>query len=168
MTEKNEIVGEVLKGIENFKKESIKVLSRLENSKTRIITIEETYKQLKGLDVKQEDMIRESLRCIENELFRAAHILAWSGFIDYLGTLLVDLEPASMDSENLREQFSDFKIIEQAVKLGIVKKLMGRSLKALLTKRNECAHPSDFFPGLNETLGYVSEIIARIRMIQKP
>lgn len=166
MTEKSDILGKVLESIERCKEESIKVLSKLENSKTRIITIEETYKQVRGLNVKQEDIIKESLRCIENGLFRAAHVLAWSGFIDYLGTLVVDLKPEIMGSENLREQFSDYKIIEQAVKLGIVNKLTARSLYALLTKRNECAHPSEFFPGLNETLGYVSEIIVRIRMIQ--
>ena len=44
-------------------------------------------------------------------------------------------------------------------------KLLGKgehkSLQDLLSKRNESAHPSGYKPGLNEALGYVSELLNR-------
>ncbi len=42
-----------------------------------------------------------------------------------------------------------------------------KALKGLLTERNECAHPSDYEPDLNETLGYVSKVLKRVWSLQK-
>jgi len=42
-----------------------------------------------------------------------------------------------------------------------------KALHGLLNKRNECAHPSEYFPDLNETLGYISELLNRIRKIRE-
>ena len=39
-------------------------------------------------------------------------------------------------------------------------------LHGLLTRRNECAHPSTYLPGLNETLGYIAETLNRIEYLQ--
>ena len=38
-----------------------------------------------------------------------------------------------------------------------------KSLHGLLSKRNECAHPSDYEPEFSETIGYVSELLNRIK-----
>jgi hypothetical protein len=45
-------------------------------------------------------------------------------------------------------------------------KTQKKALHGLLNKRNECAHPSDFYPELNETLGYISELFQRIMQMQ--
>ena len=42
-----------------------------------------------------------------------------------------------------------------------------KALHGLLNRRNECAHPSDYFPDLNETLGYLSELFQRIEYLER-
>lgn len=41
-----------------------------------------------------------------------------------------------------------------------------KALHGLLNRRNECAHPSEYFPDLNETLGYIGELFKRIKQLQ--
>jgi hypothetical protein len=40
-----------------------------------------------------------------------------------------------------------------------------KALLGLLNKRNQCAHPSSYFPALNETLGFVSDVLQYIRLL---
>ncbi len=57
-------------------------------------------------------------------------------------------------------------MIEAARDVGLCRKNEVKALLGLLNKRNECAHPSDFYPGLNHTLGFVSELLQRIERLQ--
>ncbi len=41
-----------------------------------------------------------------------------------------------------------------------------RALHGLLQRRNECAHSTDYYPGLNETLGYLAELFQRVTLLQ--
>jgi hypothetical protein len=41
-----------------------------------------------------------------------------------------------------------------------------KALHGLLNKRNECAHPSDFYPDMNGSLGYISELLSRVATLQ--
>ena len=50
---------------------------------------------------------------------------------------------------------------------GLTSKTVTKALLGLLNKRNECAHPSEYYPGLTETLGYVTELLQRIEAIRK-
>ena len=68
--------------------------------------------------------------------------------------------------EELRETVVEFQLIEVTRDLGLCTKTEMKALHGLLNKRNECAHPSDYFPSLNESLGYVSEILQRIGQLQ--
>lgn len=121
-------------------------------------------------------MFREALRCVENGLFRAAHVLAWSGFIDFLEDLIVENIELLKEKrpnwkvsskEELREKYPEFQIIEAAKDMKILTKSEMKALHGLLSKRNECAHPSEYFPDLNETLGYISELLNRIGKINE-
>jgi hypothetical protein len=56
--------------------------------------------------------------------------------------------------------------LEAARDLGLLSKAASKALLGLLSKRNECAHPSGYSPSLNESLGYVSEILGRIEALQ--
>ena len=49
--------------------------------------------------------------------------------------------------------------------LKLLTKAEEKILKGLLSKRNESAHPSGYKPGLNEALGYLSELLNRIPTI---
>ena len=68
--------------------------------------------------------------------------------------------------EDLREKVPEFQIIDAAHTAGLCQKNEAKALQGLLNKRNECAHPSDFYPALNESLGYISELLKRIEHLQ--
>jgi hypothetical protein len=41
-----------------------------------------------------------------------------------------------------------------------------KAMHGLLNKRNECAHADEYDPSVNDTLGYVDELMKRIRNLQ--
>jgi len=69
--------------------------------------------------------------------------------------------------EDLRDIGSDFQVIDVLRDVRLCTRTEEKALKGLLNKRNECAHPTDYYPGLNETLGYISEILRRLESFQK-
>jgi hypothetical protein len=160
-----------------FAAEAHSILGRDESSPSRIVLLERSYKRLASLSLKQDDLLRQSLRCLENELYRAAHVMAWAAFMDFFEMKLASknfkklraARPAWIFAgvEELRESISEFQIIEAARVTGLCQKNEMKALHGLLNKRNECAHPSEFFPGLNDTLGFVTEILTRIETIRK-
>ncbi|TKJ32207.1 hypothetical protein CEE39_06110 [bacterium (candidate division B38) B3_B38] len=167
---------ELLKRVKAFEREAHNILSVHETSISRVILIEDTYKRLDALSIRQDELIRQALKCIEHKLFRAAHVMAWAGFMDFLE------EKISSDGfkklkgvrrnwiintvEELREKVPEYQLIEATKDLKLCTKNEMKGLIGLLNRRNECAHPSTYFPGLNESLGYVSEILQRIENIQ--
>ena len=159
-----------------FQKQAKIILSSHEASPARSITIEETYKTLRKLSTKQDDLFRQALRCVEYRLYRAAHVLSWAAFMDFfeekiasnLGKLNETKPNWKVKSvDDIRDIGSDFQIIEALREMQLCGKTDEKALKGLLNRRNECAHPTDYYPKLNETLGYVSEIIGRLESFQK-
>ena len=160
-----------------FQQEAKKILASHEVSKSRTITIEQTYAQLATLTVKQDRLLRQSLECIEFSQFRAANILPWASIMDFIEQKLAEDNFAKLNDvrdkwrvrslDNLRENHSDYQIISALQALDFCTENDEKALKALLTERNESAHPSDYEPELNETLGYVSKILKRIGTLQK-
>ena len=53
--------------------------------------------------------------------------------------------------EELREAVVEFQLIQAAKRLGLCSNTEMKALHGMLNKRNECAHPSDFFPDMNIT-----------------
>lgn len=167
---------QLLDRVRAFQREAHHVLSVHEAAPSRIVLLEDTYKRLSALSIRQDELLRQALRCIENELFRAAHVMAWAGFMDFLEEKLASdglkklraIRPAwkTATVEELREAVVEFQLIEAAKGLGLCTKTEAKALQGLLNKRNECAHPSNYFPSLNESLGYVSEILQRIGQMQ--
>jgi hypothetical protein len=49
----------------------------------------------------------------------------------------------------------------------VISKSERKAFHGLLNRRNECAHPSDFFPDMNQSLGYISEIVSRLEALEK-
>jgi hypothetical protein len=160
-----------------FESDARRILASEETSKDRLISLSASYKSLGALSLKQDELFRQSLRCIENALYRAAHVLSWAGFIDFFEEKLASdgfrkLHAAysswasHISVEELREHVTEYQLIEAGRVIGLLSKHEMKALHGLLNKRNECAHPSNYFPGLNESLGYISELIQRISMIQ--
>jgi hypothetical protein len=155
-----------------FEAEAHKLLASHESSRSRVVVLSETYKQLGRLNIIQDDLMRQALRCVEHELFRAAHVMAWAAFIDHyeeklaadgLDTVGKVRAKWPIDSlEDLRESVSEFQLIAVGRDVGLLTKNDVKALHGMLNKRNECAHPSEYYPGLNDTLGFISELFQRI------
>jgi hypothetical protein len=167
----------LLGGVRRFEAEAHVILGRHEDSKSRVTNLGTTYAKLTGLSLSQDELFRQALRCTENELFRAAHLMAWAGFVDFLDEKLASdgftkLKTARTNwtfasVEDLREVSTEYARIEAAKVIGLCTKTEMKAYHGLLNKRNECGHPSSYFPDLNETLGYISELLKRIADLQK-
>jgi hypothetical protein len=173
----NPLVKEVLRNSKAFAAEAHAILGRHESSPSRVVLLEDSYKKLTALTLKQDDLMRQSLRCMEKELYRASHVMAWAGFMDFLEEKLGTDGFGKLHAQRpkwifanvveLREMVVEYQIIEAAWDVGLCEKSETKALQGLLNKRNECAHPSDFYPGLNEAIGYFSEILQRIETLRK-
>jgi len=167
---------EIVEKVNAFTSEAHGILSVHEAAVSRIVLLEDSYKHLATLSLKQDELIRQALRCIEQSLFRAAHVMAWAGFMDFLEEKLASDSFVKLNQvrpkwgfstiEQLREEVPEFQLIDAARDLDLCSKNEAKALHGLLNKRNECAHPSDYFPELNESLGYVSELLQRIKTLQ--
>lgn len=69
--------------------------------------------------------------------------------------------------EDLRDH-SDYQVIEAGKTARVYRASTMRALHGYLDRRNECAHPSTYYPDLNRTLGYVSDLIDRIERLTAP
>lgn len=160
-----------------FNDESHQILSRVESAKSRTVILDKTYEKLNGLSLTQDDLLRQSLRCVENNLFRSAYILAWVSFMDFIQEKLASDGFVKLNKvrtkwnitsvEQLREEIVEFQIIEACKDVGLISKTRMRVIQGYLSSRNECAHPTDFFPDYNQTLGYISNLINQIETLQK-
>ncbi|MDZ7401885.1 MAG: hypothetical protein ONB37_17140 [candidate division KSB1 bacterium] len=159
-----------------FKGEAHLILSGYESSKSRIFSLDKTRSILNMLSLQQDELFQQSLVCIERGIFRAAHVMAWAGFMDFLEQKLSSDGLIKVKSvrtgwnryntiEEIRENVPEFQLIEAARDVGLLSKSETKTLLGLLSKRNECAHPSAYKPGLNESLGYVSELLNRIKQL---
>ncbi len=67
-----------------FEVDAHQILSKHESSQSRIVTLDQTRNQLNVLSIQQDELFQEALACIERGIFRAAHVMAWAGFMDFL------------------------------------------------------------------------------------
>lgn len=172
-----ENVKEIYLKVQAFEKDAHVILGKHETSTSRIVLLGQTYKKLGGLSLQQDELFRQALRCVENGLFRAAHVMAWAGFMDFIEEKVASdgfiklkkVRPKWNFSsvEDLRENYPEFQLIDACHAVGLCTKNEKNTLHGLLSKRNECAHPSNYYPGLNESLGYISELLRRIHELKK-
>ncbi len=166
-----------LRRTNSFREAARAILAKHETSKERVISLSLSYATLAALSLKQDELFRQSLRCVENELYRAAHVLSWAGFIDFYEEKISVKQLKKLHAaypawakfktlDDLRENIAEYQLIGSGKALGLLTKNEMKALHGLLNKRNECAHPSNYFPGLNDSLGYISELIQRIGGLQ--
>jgi hypothetical protein len=158
---------------QSFEREAHEILSRHEGATaSRVIILEDAYESLALLNIKQDDMMRQALRCAENGLYRAAHVMAWAACMDYIEEKLsadnmVKLRAVRPhwpgdDIHEMAEHSSEYQLVETLRAVGLATKNETKALLDLLRRRNECAHPTGYLPQVNETLGYIAEILQRI------
>jgi hypothetical protein len=153
-----------------------KHLAKRERSAHRVITLQESFAKLNDLSIKQEVLMNEALRCVEYGLYRPAHVASWAAFIDYLYEWTWKAERIAKvrvarnkwkldDAADMRLQ-TDFAFVEALKASGLVTNTVMKALHGLLNKRNECAHADDYDPTVNDTLGYIDELMKRIAKLQ--
>ncbi|MBA0046303.1 hypothetical protein [Mycobacteroides sp. LB1] len=164
--------------VSNFERAAHTLLATQEAAPSRIVTLSETRKQITILNLKQSELLNESIRAMEASLFRAAIVMAWAAFIDFLQDKLASDNLVAVHTvrpswskwgtlDELRENLPEAQMLDAARDVKLLSKSETKGLHGLLSKRNECAHPSGYSPGLNETLGYVSELLNRIPNINQ-
>jgi hypothetical protein len=161
----------------NFEVAAHVVLGENEGAgKSRVVALSQAYEKVKTLSVRQDEMMRESLKCAEYGLNRAAYVMSWAACVDLIkeklaSDQLVKLRaqrqnwPQNADINELAEKFPEYQLIEALRAVGLAGKGEMNALIGLLHRRNECAHPTGYIPTLNETLGYISEVIQRIQKL---
>lgn len=158
--------------VELFRAEAEKILGFSEESVHRTAELSASYARIEQLSLEQADMLKQSLRCVEVGVYRAAHVLAWATVADYLqhflqadGFSAINAKYPAWNIKSLddvRDTIGEYNLIEGMFRAGLISKAEKKALHSLLNKRNECAHPSEYFPDLNQSLGYVSECISRL------
>jgi len=170
------MIKRLLHQINNFRKEAHQKLAVHEAAPSRTVILDDTYRRLSGLSLQQDELLRQSLRCVENQLFRAAHILSWTALIDFIQTKLASDKFVKLNTarpnwnvssiENLRDNYSEYQMVESCRLVGMINMSEMRVLHGFLSKRNQSAHPSNFFPNYNQTLGFISDILNQIEYLQ--
>lgn len=152
------------------------ILSTQEASKSRVISLYQSLSKLDDLSLDQDEQFRQALQCVEHGLYKAAYVLSWAGFMDFLEHKLTSEGLTSVHSarpkwarwtslDMLRENIPEHQLIDVARDVGLLSKADVKALHGDLSRRNECAHPSSFQPGLNESLGYVSGLLRRVEVL---
>jgi len=163
---------------DRFKVEAHKLLQTHEASEgSRVIQLEQTYDNLSLLNLKQDDLFRQAIRCAENGLYRAAHVMAWAACEDFIeeklsedGLVKFRAKYASWQGADIREiaeSVPERQFVDAMKALGLTTKNETSAFVSLLQKRNECAHPTNYYPDLNQTLGYMSEILSRLKSLSQ-
>lgn len=170
------LLGDSIGRVAQLEVELREILGEHEASPDRVITLEKSYARLDELSIAQDELFRESLRAIEQGLYRAAHVLAWAGFVDFLHQYLWEhfgrelrIERPKWNvggAEDLRGQ-ADHVVIESGKAVKAYSNTLMKALHGLLNTRNECAHPSDYYPDLNDAIGYLSSLFKRIEHLQR-
>jgi len=159
-----------------FKSEAHKLFGTIETSKSRIHTLDESYRLIGEISVEQDDQFRQAIRCCEHGLYRASHVVAFTGLIDWLqkycerdafATIRAALPRHTInDLSDIRENVGEHLLIEKMKDCGLLKRGEAKAFLGLLHRRNECAHPTSYYPDMNQTIGYLSEIFQRLKAIQ--
>lgn len=161
-----------------FEREAHDLLAHFETAPSRVISLAETRRQIGILSLKQTELLEEAVLSVEHGLYRPGIVMAWAAFMDFLQEKMTSdgflhlhrVRPGwskLATLEELREGQTEYAMLDAAREMKLLGKGEHKSLRGLLSKRNESAHPSGYTPGLNEALGYIAEVMNRIPTIRQ-
>jgi hypothetical protein len=159
-----------------FDKAARGLLATHATSRDRVISLSSIQNDVDCLSIDQNELFSESITCIKHGLFRPAIVVAWAAMMDYLESTTIKYKLEEIhasypkwgsisSAQDLRESQNDHNIIEAAATVKVLRKSEKKVLHGHLAKRNECAHPGAHQPSLNESIGYVDELLRRIATI---
>jgi hypothetical protein len=126
-----------------------------------------------SLEQQQRELLKDSIRAAEADLFSAAHVLAWNGFTGFFyKPFTVDIVKAEHPDWEMKKidnllRFKDYQLIEAGWKeLGFYNRGTEKTLQGLLNDRNRCAHGSGYSPDLNETWAFLKKLFDMIEYLQ--
>lgn len=163
---------QIASAADNFRREAEAIFGFSETSIHRTADLAASYAAIDSLSANQADMLRQALRCVEVGVYRAAHVLGWACLADFLQQMAdsdnfkalnakyPDWQIKNLDC--LRDKIGEFNLIEGMFHSGMITKAEKKALQAMLNKRNECAHPTEYFPDLNQSIGFIAECISRL------
>ena len=122
--------------------------------------------------------LRNALECYTKGLYEPAIIESWKGLIEFLYNLLKQTSLNDLKLQfpvwkpfkslnELRAKAKDEQLIDAVRVFGFIGNEDAMAFKALKTKRNTCAHPSEHKPNQLETLAFIDELTNRISVIIK-
>lgn len=154
------------------------VLAKHATSPSRVVLLEDLVKLLSGSPVDVQDYFKESITCLEQELFRAAVVMSWAGHFHVYSEMLFSKHEADIksarpkwsfsDVNELKENYPESQIIDVGKEVKFTKKAHLKILHGQLSIRNQCAHPTMYRPSLNSAIGYVDEMIRQTLGYIKP
>jgi hypothetical protein len=169
-------VGKILDSVRAFETEAHQILATEETSPSRVITIKATYEKLNNLSLKQDELFRQAIDCAKYGFYRAAYVLAWAGAVDVIFEVL-DVNFATLqaakpdwkgaDVHEMAEYKPEYDFVTVVKDLNLATKNQAKSLYGLLHRRNEAAHPTDYTPDINMTLGYISEVLDVVKRFKE-
>lgn len=152
-----------------FEAQAKKILSTHDSSTARVHTVVEIRDALTNVSSQQGILLNEAIGCAEHGFYRSAHVCAWAAFMDHLQICLTQSKLHKLQEarpkwsicsvDDLREKYPEAQVIDVACEVSVFRKSEVKILHGLLARRNECAHPNNYMPGINETLGYISEVL---------
>ncbi|MGH9212467.1 MAG: hypothetical protein ACRD2C_17595 [Acidimicrobiales bacterium] len=162
-----------------FEAEAHALLEAYEDAhQSRVIKLGDVLNLLTALDLHQEVLFRQALRCAQNEIYLAAHVMAWAALMDLFEEKLASDGLAKVHAgypkwathktlEDLRENIKEHQLIEAGKKVKLLTHSQMKSLHGHLHTRNQAAHPTRYDPGINETLGYIESLIKFAAVIEE-
>ena len=102
--------------------------------------------------------------------------MAWAAFIDFLEQKMASDGLVKVRSkrpnwvkyasiEEIRENVTEHELIKVAYDVGLTSKGEMKTLHGLLSTRNQCAHPTNYRPDLNESIGYVAQLLNQVEQL---
>lgn len=161
-----------------FETEAHSLLESYEDAhQSRVIKLGDVLDRLTALNLHQEELYRQALRCAQNEIYLAAHVMAWAALVDLYeekiasdGLVKVHAEypkwQVHKTLEDIRENIKEYQLIEAGKRIGLLTNSQMKTLHGHLHSRNQAAHPTGFSPGLNETLGYVESLLKMAAVLE--
>lgn len=154
------------------------ILAIHEASPSRVVLLEDLIKLLSGTPIDVQDYFKESIKCLEQELFRAAIVMSWAGHFHVYSEVIFTRHEDEIkllrpkwnftDVNELKENYPEAQILDVAKEVKFTTKAKLRILQGQLSTRNQCAHPTLYKPSLNSAIGYVDEMIRQTIGYLKP
>lgn len=171
MNENIRLIKKWQKKVSQLSAESHRILSKVEDSQSRVVLLDKTSRRLKGLPIDVESYFSESIKCLGYDLRRPAIVLAWAGFFHILAEYSFKFKESDirlhrpnwkfLDFLEFKEKFSEAQILDVFKEVGVVKNAELRIYQGQLSTRNQCAHPTLYNPSLNSAIGFTDDMIVQ-------